>query len=143
MNAHASISATTTRSLSLSALLQVLPAPTSTRCQNAAESAWKFFHARRLSDVWSAVSIWTLAASDAINSIAAPRSCAYNDSGVDSEIRRVLIDWSVLGARHFAGQPLLALPQRGLGLLGLGDVADNLGAADDPARMISQRRDRQ
>jgi hypothetical protein len=56
----------------------------------------KTFHARSLSDAWSAASIWTLAASDAINSMAAPRICAYKDSGVDSEIRRVLIDWSVL-----------------------------------------------
>ena len=46
--------------------------------------------------MWSAASIWTLAQSAAINSIAAPRICAYKDAGVDSEIRRVLIDWSVL-----------------------------------------------
>jgi hypothetical protein len=48
--------------------------PIVTRCQNAAESGWKFFHARSPSEVWSAASIWTLAASDAINSIAAPES---------------------------------------------------------------------
>src|SRR4249920_1659992 len=96
MNSHASTSATTTRSLSLSALLHVLPAPTSTRSQNAAESGWKFLHARSLNDAWSGASIWTLAQSDPISSIAAPRSWAYNDSGVASEIRRVLIDWRVL-----------------------------------------------
>ena len=38
---------------------------------------------------------------------------------------------------------LLAVPQRGLGPLGIGDVAGNLGASDDPARGVSQRRDRQ
>ena len=96
MNSEASTSATTTRWLSLSALLQVLPAPTATRCQNAAESGWKFLHAMSRSDVWSAASIWTLAQSEAISSIAASRTCSYKDSGVDSEIRRVLIDWSVL-----------------------------------------------
>ena len=95
MNSHASMSATTTRSLSLSALLQVLPAPTATRCQNAAESGWKFRHARSLSEAWSAASIWRLAASDAISSMAAPTLCPYRDSGVDSGIRRVLIVWSV------------------------------------------------
>src|SRR4249920_2628568 len=84
MNSHASTSATTTRSLSLSVLLHVLPTPTSTHSQNAAESGWKVLHARSLSDAWSAASIWTLAQSDAISSIAAPRICAYKDSGVDA-----------------------------------------------------------
>ena len=44
----------------------------------------------------SAASIWRQAASEAINSIAAPRIWSYKVSGVDSEISRVLIDWSVL-----------------------------------------------
>ena len=44
----------------------------------------------------SAASIWRQAASEAINSIAAPRTWSYKVPGLDSEISRVLIDWSVL-----------------------------------------------
>jgi hypothetical protein len=45
--------------------------------------------------------------------------------------------------RHLGGQSLLALQERTLQLLGLRDVACDLGGSDNPAVGISQGRDRQ
>ena len=100
-------------------------------------------HARSVNDAWSAASIWTLAASDAISSIAASRICAYRDSGVRLWNQAGADRLERFGVRHLARQLSLALPQRGLSLLDLRDVARNFGASDNPARGIPQRRNRQ
>lgn len=98
MNSHESTSVTRTRRLSRSATPHVLPAPAETCRQKAAEAGWKFLQPRSVSDSPSAASICRLEASDPINSIAASRTCENRDSWVDSEIRRVLIDCSIVAA---------------------------------------------
>jgi len=61
----------------------------------------------------------------------------------------MLEDWKRRGVRTVRDEDRIRIPRRlrdyayRLGLLGLRDVASNLGASDNLPRRVSQRRDRQ
>jgi hypothetical protein len=120
-------------SLSLSALLQVLPAPTSTVARMPQSQGGNS------STRGASVTRGLLRASGRWHNrtplIPSPRRESAHTRILASTRNQARADrLERFGARHFACQPLLALPQRGLSLLGLRDVASNLGASDNPAR---------
>jgi hypothetical protein len=114
---EASTSVTTTRWLSLSALLQVLPAPISTRCQKPPNQGEDFSTREGATTHRPASSICRLAASDSHQLDGRAENLLVQGFRRRLRDQRVLIDWSVLACATFVCQPLLASPQRFLGAL--------------------------